>query len=100
MTNWENKILTSVIDLNSRREFNYYRKTSIVVIIEELWAWLKVTSFDLITGLSPFWSFYAPETGNASGTNKIVQAQKLNKREDWACWLYERGPGDTSDAIC
>ena len=25
-----------VIDLNSRREFNYYRKTSIVFIIEEL----------------------------------------------------------------
>ena len=25
-----------VIDLNSRREFNYYRKTSILFIIEEL----------------------------------------------------------------
>ena len=26
----------SVIDLNSRREFNYYRKTNILFIIEEL----------------------------------------------------------------
>ena len=41
-----------VIDLNSRREFNYYRKTSVVFIIEELWASLKVTSFALITGSS------------------------------------------------
>ena len=60
--------------------FNYYRKTSIVIIIEELRAWLKVTSFALITGSSPFWSFYAPETGNASGTNKIVQARRWSKR--------------------
>ena len=69
-----------VMDLNSRREFNYYRKTIIVFIIEELWAWLKVTSFTLITGSSLLWSFYASETGNASGTNKIVQAQKWSKR--------------------
>ena len=34
-----------------------------------------MTSFALITGSSTFWSFYAPETGNASGTNKIVQAR-------------------------
>ena len=58
------------------REFNYYYKTSIVFIIEELWAWLKVTSFALISGSSPFWSFYALE----SVKNKIVQAQKSSKR--------------------
>ena len=52
----QEKFLTSqrMIDLNSRREFNYYRKTSILFIIEKLWAWLKVTSFALITGSSPF----------------------------------------------
>ena len=27
---------SGVIDLNSRREFNYYRRTSILLIIEEL----------------------------------------------------------------
>ena len=70
-----------VIGFNSRREFNHYHKTSILFIIEELWAWFKVTSFALITWSSPFWSFYAPETANASGTNKIVQAQKWSKRE-------------------
>ena len=51
-----------VIDFNSRREFNCYHKRSIVFIIEELSACLKVTSFALITGSSPFWSFYALET--------------------------------------
>ena len=62
------------------RCFNYYNKTSIVFIIEELWAWLKVTPFALIAGSSPFWPFYAPEIRNASETNKIVQAQKWSKR--------------------
>ena len=52
----------TVIYLNSRREFNYYLKSSILFIIEELWAWLKVTAFALITGSSPFWLFYASQT--------------------------------------
>ena len=30
--------------------------------------------------VEPFWSFYAPETGNARGTNKIIQAQKWSKK--------------------
>ena len=77
---FEWKYIVCVIDLNSRHEFNYYRKTIILFIIEELWAWLKVTFFALIKGSSPFWSFYTPERGNASRTNKIVQAQKWSKR--------------------
>ena len=36
----------------------------------------------IFAGWHPSWSFYAPETGSASGTNKNknVHAQKLSKR--------------------
>ena len=36
----------------------------------------------IFAGSHPSWSFYAPETGSASRTNKnkIVQAQKLSRR--------------------
>ena len=53
-----------------------------------LWAWLKVTSFALIKRVSPYWSFYALETGSASGTNKIWSSSKDEAMRDWACWLY------------
>ena len=69
------------IDLNSIHEFKYYRKTSIVFISFVSLAQSNLFCF-IFAGLHPLWSFYAPETGSSSETNKnkIVQAQKLSRR--------------------
>ena len=57
-----------------------------------------MTSFALIIGASQSWSFYAPETGNASGTNKNCLSSKDESREGISMLTVPRA--DIGGAIC